>query len=312
MQLVPPTRVAAPPGMASCPWCNAVIEAGRPFCSQCGRRTDARLAAASACPQCGEAVKEDDVFCASCGAATEAAELRATVESRASGETRTLVFSARRRDAGPRVAVIAEDGTVKDTVSLVRGELTIGRGTCDLTFADDTFLSPLHAQLTVKDGAVVVRDLGSANRTWLFIDGAHALADDDLVLVGSQLLQFRRVGSPPPAGAAPDGTRRIGSLVPGQDVAVLAQLRADGSMRDCLFLGAGRAIVLGRDTGDWTFPYDQTMSGRHAEVREEGGQFVVRDLGSRNGIGLAVRGEQPIAPGQRLMVGDQMLRLESE
>jgi len=315
VRLVPPTRVVVQPGMASCPWCDATVEPGRPFCSQCGRRTDARLSAASACPQCGAAVKDEDVFCAGCGGALERHDARATVEARASGggEARTLVFSARRQEAGPRLAVVAEDGTVRNTVSLARGELTIGRSACDLAFSEDSFVSPLHAQLLVKEGAVIVRDLGSANHTWLFTEaaGTHVLADDDLVLVGSQLLQFRRIGSPPPTAAAADGTRRIGSFVPGPDVAVLAQLRADGSMRDCLFLGAGRAIVLGRDTGDWTFPYDRTMSGRHAEVREEEGQFVIRDLGSRNGIAVAVRGERRIAPGQRLMVGDQMLRLES-
>ena len=66
-----------------------------------------------------------------------------------------------------------------------------------------------------------------------------------------------------------------------------------------------------RDTGDWTFPYDQTMSGRHAEIREEEGQFVLHDLGSRNGIAVAVRGDRQVKPGQRVLVGDQVLRLES-
>jgi pSer/pThr/pTyr-binding forkhead associated (FHA) protein len=70
-------------------------------------------------------------------------------------------------------------------------------------------------------------------------------------------------------------------------------------------------MVLGRDTGDWTFPYDQTMSARHAELKDEDGSLVIRDLGSRNGIALAVRGERQLRPGQRLLVGDQVLRVES-
>jgi predicted component of type VI protein secretion system len=108
-----------------------------------------------------------------------------------------------------------------------------------------------------------------------------------------------------------DGTRRIGSLAPAPDIARLAQLRADGSVRDVQHLSQGRAVRLGRDTGDWTFPYDQTMSGRHAEIRESAGQFVVHDLGSRNGIAVAVRGERKLEPGQRVLAGDQVIRVES-
>jgi predicted component of type VI protein secretion system len=69
--------------------------------------------------------------------------------------------------------------------------------------------------------------------------------------------------------------------------------------------------VLGRETGDWLFPYDQTMSSRHAEVRSEDGEFFIHDLGSRNGVALSVRGERPLSVGQRVLLGDQLLRVES-
>lgn len=276
-----------------------------PFCAHCGRRTDVTLTTATSCASCGAAVRESDSFCGTCG--TPMPPPRPKSEP----EVRTLVFSAKRRDAGPRLAVLDESGDAKQLVPLARSELTVGRGSCDLVFADDMFLSPLHAQFALRDGRMFVRDLGSCNGTWVFVDEPHLLADDDVLLVGSQLLQFRRVGSPPPAAHESDGTRRIGSLSPGADVAVLAQLRADGSMRDCRYVCAGGSLALGRDTGDWTFPYDQTMSGRHAEIRDEGGVFVVHDLASRNGIAVAVRGEFALKPGQRVLAGDQMLRVES-
>jgi pSer/pThr/pTyr-binding forkhead associated (FHA) protein len=69
--------------------------------------------------------------------------------------------------------------------------------------------------------------------------------------------------------------------------------------------------MIGRDTGDWLFPYDLTMSGRHAEIREDAGRFIIRDVGSRNGVAIAVRGERRIEPGQRVLAGDVMLRVES-
>ena len=103
----------------------------------------------------------------------------------------------------------------------------------------------------------------------------------------------------------------MGSLVPSADVAVLEQLRADGSVRDTFHLSPARTVLLGRESGDRVFPYDQTMSGRHAEVRSQDAEFFVHDAGSRNGVALGVRGERPLAKGQRILVGDQVLRVES-
>jgi predicted component of type VI protein secretion system len=91
----------------------------------------------------------------------------------------------------------------------------------------------------------------------------------------------------------------------------MEQLRADGSCRDVHHLSPGRSITLGRETGDWTFPYDATMSGKHAEVRSEDSEFFVHDANSRNGVAMAVHGERAVKRGQKLLVGDQILRVES-
>ncbi len=197
------------------------------------------------------------------------------------------------------------------TFNLDRGDAVVGRGEADIKFADDVYMSPLHARFDLREGVLWVRDLGSRNASWAFVDSATKLIDGDRVLVGSQVLRFRRLGYPGPHPPEADSTRRMGSLVPSVDVAVLEQLRADGSVRDTFHLSPGRSILIGRETGDWTFPYDQTMSGRHAEVRSEDADFFVHDAGSRNGVALAVRGEQALKKGQRLLLGDQVLRVES-
>jgi pSer/pThr/pTyr-binding forkhead associated (FHA) protein len=38
--------------------------------------------------------------------------------------------------------------------------------------------------------------------------------------------------------------------------------------------------------------------------------YVVRDLGSRNGIGVLVRGERVVQGGERLLFGRKMLRVD--
>jgi len=253
------------------------------------------------CQWCHAAVDASLPFCGQCGRRVDA-----TLTS-----VRTLVFSAERQETGLRVVVLDESGAVRQTYPVTKAEMSLGRGESDVRFPDDPFLSPLHARIVVRDGATYVRDLGSCNRTWVFITEPFTLADDDCVLLGSQILHFRQLGTPAPVLLDADGTRRLGSATPGADVAALAQLRADGSVRDVHHLSLGRSLMIGRDTGDWLFPYDLTMSGRHAEIREEAGRFVIRDVGSRNGVAIAVRGERRIAPGQRVLAGDVMLRVES-
>ena len=273
---VPETRVsspAAPKGRAVKP------------CASCGKAKDAAL---PYCPHCGTHVDG--------------------VPGRPSG---TTSFSARGTRGGPTLALLNEAGEVKKSFTLDRGEATFGRNEGDIKFPEDIFLSPMHAHVAARDGMLLVRDLGSRNGTWVFIDGPYRLQDGDTILIGSQLLRFRRLGYPGPHPPEADQTRRLGSLTPSADIAVLAQLRADGSARDTIHLSPGRNVKIGRDFGDWLFPYDQTMSSKHAEVRSEDLEFIVLDDGSRNGIAVAVRGEKPVKAGQRFLIGDQTLRVES-
>lgn len=307
MAIVPPTRAQAPGASTVCGWCGSTIESGLPFCPFCGRRTDAKLATAGACLRCGSVVRAGvDAFCAACGASLAPPPMTAETP-----EVRTLVFSAKRGDRTPRLALLDEDGEPKRVIALEGPELTIGRGSCAISIPDDPFLSPAHAQFVMRDGELWIRDLGSSNRTWVFLDAPHPLADEDVMLVGSQLLQFRRLAAASPAASDVAGTRPMISLTPPMDVAVLIQLRGDGAARDTRHLSPGQAVDIGRTAGDWTFPYDQTMSSRHARIADESGRFIVTDLNSRNGVAVAVRGERPLNPGQRVLAGDQVLRVES-
>jgi len=302
---VPPTRLNQPGAAMTCSWCSNVIEAGLPFCPHCGRRTDATLTPAAACATCGATVRPElDAFCAACGTPVT------TGKERPGAPKKTLVFSAKRRDTSARLAVLDESGKPKQMIDIDRQSMVIGRGECDIAFPGDEYLSPQHAEFIVKDDALYVKDLGSTNRTWVFLDEPYVMQDEDVLLIGSQLFQFRRVGSHGDGGSDDAGTRRIGSLTPTPDVALLAQLRADGTARDILYLTGKRVLVIGRDTGDWLFPYDQTMSGRHAELRANEGSLVIEDLGSRNGIAVAARGERLLRPGTRVLAGDQVMRVE--
>jgi pSer/pThr/pTyr-binding forkhead associated (FHA) protein len=297
----PPARVSE----VSCPRCTKSVTAGLPFCGHCGGRISTITEGAS-CAQCGATyTKGVDVFCARCG---HRVGQRVSVEVLGTTATQPLAAG---RFAGPKLALLGESGEVVQNYTLDRGEAVLGRGDADIKFENDHFMSPLHARLELRDGRLWLRDLGSRNGTWLFIDAPTKLTDGDLVLIGSQLLRFRRLGYPGPHPPEADSTRRMGSTVPTVDIAVFEQLRADGSCRDVYHLSPGRTITIGRETGDWIFPYDATMSGRHAEIRSEDSEFFVHDANSRNGVAMSVKGERAVKRGTRLLIGDQILRVES-
>ena len=253
-------------------------------------------------------MNDDDSFCAACGeplrGGLDAPNM--TVDTQPRGLTPMVQFGPGK----PRLSLLNDDGDVEREIPLDHEELIVGRTTGDVRFADDDAVSPEHAVLTWRDNALHVRDLGSSNGSWLYILAPQALTDGDVLLIGSQVIRFRKLTS----GFLLDDAelRQAGSRTPTRDDAMLEQLRADGSVRDVLYLSPGRTILIGRDHGDWAFPYDPTMSARHTEIRSvpERDEYVVRDLGSRNGIGVLVRGERTVRGGERLLFGRKMLRAD--
>ncbi len=284
-----------------CPSCGNLGVGGLPFCPTCGKRMVRGTPPDPACPHCGTPRAVGATFCPACGRPLDPG----TPE-----RPQTVAFSQPSLRVRANIALLDEDGQVVERHELKGEEITLGRVGADIEFPDDHFLSPLHAQITVREDRFYVRDLGSRNGTWHFIKEPFRLSDGDMILIGSQILRFKRLGYPGPHPPESDATRRMGSLVPSADIAKIVQLRSDGSERDGIHLSPGRNVVVGRDRGDWSFPYDPSMSGAHAEIRSEDADFVIVDLGSRNGVGVAVRGEVLLGPDSRILVGDKMLRLE--
>ena len=310
---------------SACHYCGRQNDAGAQFCSDCGKpltkAAAARAAVASGaggegggggggglvsrtsgppspgtaaadapCPLCGTVV-------AAHGGGTGEARDRRSIPDRRSEHSLTLIL-------------VSEMATEVARFERKTAATTIGRTEGDIRFVDDPFLSPLHAKLSWEEGRLEVRDLGSRNGTWVFLEAPYRLTDGDLILIGSQLLRFRRLGYPGPHTADADATKRMGSMAPSADIASLTQLRSDGSSRDVIQLSPGRDVHVGRERGDWIFPYDPSMSAQHATVRSEDADFVLVDDHSRNGVAIAARGAMQLQHGSRIMVGDKLLRIE--
>jgi hypothetical protein len=88
-----------------------------------------------------------------------------------------------------------------------------------------------------------------------------------------------------------------------------AQLRHEGR---AIVLGK-QGAVLGRSRDCDVVLDDENVSRQHAEVRPSGGSWIVRDLGSTNGIkvnGRRVDNAQSLKPGDRIELGLSTLTFE--
>ncbi len=84
---------------------------------------------------------------------------------------------------------LVRGGVEEKHFPLYRGENSFGRTKGNYTFADDPYLSRLHARLILHAPRCVLEDLNSTNGTFVRIRERQILDVDDTVLVGSQFLR---------------------------------------------------------------------------------------------------------------------------
>jgi hypothetical protein len=159
---------------------------------------------------------------------------------------------------------------------------------------------------------------------------AVPLQDQDLILVGQQVLRFDSAmsGSQADAGFGPateHGTLLFGSPASPR-YARLSQRTVEGVTRDVYYVRKVET-VLGRESGDVVFTEDPFLSRRHAAIRvlgrdggalpagtkptpDSGIQFALVDLGSSNGSFLRIRNEVDLVAGDHFRVGQQLFRVD--
>src|SRR5438093_9081704 len=242
--------------LSACQYCGRQNDAGAQFCSDCGKPLTKAAAARAAVasggggsggaslvsrtsgPEAGGGAPLDGP-CPLCGSVPAGHSTGAVAAGGVGGggaahDRRTI--PDRRSDYSLTLVLVSEMATEVARFVRKQPSTTIGRTEGDVRFPEDQFLSPLHSKLSWEEGRLEVRDLGSRNGTWVFLEGPYRLTEGDLILIGSQIMRFRRLGYPGPHSAEADATKRMGSMTPSADIASLTQLRADGSSRDVIQL----------------------------------------------------------------------------
>jgi len=268
------------------------------------------------------------------------------------------------------LVVIAKSGA--DGPSYPIGDsLDVGRLEGQIIVGEDPYLSPRHVRIAWTGSKMVLRDLASTNGVYIRLvagrdmtrdeaggpgkqgcqsapaaekvpgEVAVPLHDQDLILVGQQVLRFEivRDGEAGFGPAMEHGTLLFGSPAAPR-YARLSQRTVEGVTRDVYYVRKVET-VLGRESGDVVFTEDPFLSRRHAAIRvlgltpeaahspaPSGGppasplpapparvnpesiQFALVDLGSSNGSFIRIRNEIDLIAGDHFRVGQQLFRVD--
>ena len=94
-----------------------------------------------------------------------------------------------------RLIQVLEGGMRGSAFALKDGENHLGRDAGDITFPQDGFVSGRHATLTVRQGRLWVKDLGSSNGTFVRLSAPAFVDPGDQFLIGRQLLRVELDGA---------------------------------------------------------------------------------------------------------------------
>jgi pSer/pThr/pTyr-binding forkhead associated (FHA) protein len=219
----------------------------------------------------------------------------------------TLFFGGAMQAARAKLTLIRGDGDDGVSFTLAGQDHLAGRGDCPISFPDDSFLSPIHANFAYANNRLVVRDQGSLNGIYVRISSTTELVNGAMVLVGEQVLSVKLAVQPADLPDA-EGTYYSASMNRPATLEICQNLR--GGQIGWVHRVEGDAVTIGRENNDINFPDDPFISGRHAELRISGGVLSVTDLGSRNGTFVRVHNERVLTHGDYVFLGQQLLRVE--
>jgi pSer/pThr/pTyr-binding forkhead associated (FHA) protein len=119
-------------------------------------------------------------------------------------------------------------------------------------------------------------------------------------------------GMPEALGGAKPAAKTMffGALQQQAVIPRLVVIKGEGGDGVTYHLSATNHTV-GRSTGDIRFNEDLFLNPEHARFTVQGGRLFVKDLGSVNGVFVRIKSPVQLEHGDFLLVGEQLLRLDS-
>ena len=190
----------------------------------------------------------------------------------------------------------------------VQSELAVGLSKEGKLLVSQDFhsLASVCARVFVQDKALFVEAQRAAvEGVFLRVASAYVLEQQDIFFAGEQIFHYEEkpcdkseaaVSSTDPADIEPAVT------------AELVRTDAKGNPTGKYPLNAPE-VRFGRTRGTHVFSDDNLMSRAHFRILERGEDFVLEDVGSRNGTFVKVRGKTPISSGCSLLIAGQLLKV---
>ncbi|GIV97502.1 MAG: hypothetical protein KatS3mg057_2159 [Herpetosiphonaceae bacterium] len=161
---------------------------------------------------------------------------------------------------------------------------------------DDKQVSRQHLEISEQADGLYVRDLGSANGSWLNGqrlggDAVRLAHNAELRLGPTTTLTFSAAAPEHPSVPPAQSARRLGSLMLRSGAAAGTRFEINGPRTI-----VGRAGTGGSSDATLIQIDDKRISRQHLEISEQGDGLYVRDLGSANGSWLNGRqlGGEPV------------------
>jgi pSer/pThr/pTyr-binding forkhead associated (FHA) protein len=154
---------------------------------------------------------------------------------------------------------------------------------------------------------LMLRDEDSRNGTFIRIREPVPIVDGEVFRCGEQVLRFD-LWRPVPLSAGDDGAVFCGTPVSPWHFKVTQVL--GGEAEGMVYCAVERTVTLGREDCDINFNHDRYISHRHTQIDWQDGRYVLEDTGSRNGTFFRLKREVPLADGDFVFIGRQLLRVE--
>jgi len=189
-------------------------------------------------------------------------------------------------------ALVGKSGPLAGRSFALTAKLVVGRDQGVEVKIDDPSVSRRHAELVLSGSGVSIKDLGSANGTFVngkkvtqaAVQAGDELAFDKMIfrLEGPVKAAAQTVVRPAVGGAAATVTGPApaagGTLV---TPAVGSALLKDAKGKT--YPLAGTVVTIGRTAENTICLDDDTVSSRHAQLSVDKGSWVLEDLGATNG-----------------------------
>ena len=202
------------------------------------------------------------------------------------------------------LVIVRPDGSHGQAYKIEKNESILGRVEGDITFPDDGLVSRRHAKLTQTDNGLMVEDLNSANGVYRRLKDNYEMKHGDIILMGKQMFRFY-AQSPPSDGAGKDPKATPSGSTKGAELVRVLP----GGVEEARYPLPPGESVLGRTRGTINFSDDAYLSSRHARIKNEGGKVILEDLQAVNGTFVGIREKTPVADGDIILIGHQLLRV---